>query len=180
MKNAEPATQELAGIDQAPLMVFRELVQLAFDDLFVVEVNKEEKIPREVFGLLDATFNMELSDMMSARSAEITRDNILNNGVIHRHLQDLTTLVLFQLASTGPRQMPYDLTEVVKNFCLIFQPSHKDLNSLSLLNADNLATVSYHRDEVTMTKMLIANPWMLVLWTMRFDKAFFDKYSSLE
>jgi hypothetical protein len=180
MKKDEPAVQALSDVEQAPLMVFRELLRLSFEDLFVVESGKEEKVPREVLGLLDATFNMELSDMMSARSTEITRDNILNNGVVHRHLQDLTTLVLFQLGSTGPRHMPYDLLEVVKNFVLIFQPSGKDLEPLTMLNADNRATVSYHRDEMTMGKMLVANPWMLVLWVMRFDKAHYDQYSVLE
>lgn len=181
MKNSQEVQEQVQLLEnETPLMVFRELVRLSFDDLFVVENGKEMKVPRDVLGLLDATFGMELSDMMSLRSTEQTRDMILNNGVVNRYLQDLTTLVLFQLATVGQRQMPYDLMEVVKNFCLIFQPSHSDVKDLSFLNADNKSTVSYHRDEQTMIKMLIANPWMLVLWVMRFDKSHFDNFTSLE
>lgn len=180
MKNEELQERVQLLENETPLMVFRELVRLSFDILFVAESGNEKKVPRDVLSLLDATFGMEISDMMSLRSTEQTRDMILDNGVLHRHLQDLTTLVLFQLATVGQRQLPYDLMEVVKNFCLIFQPSHNDVKDLSFLNADNKNTVSYYRDEQTMIKMLIANPWMLVLWVMRLDKMHFDTFTSLE
>ena len=182
MKKDTPSIDNFAlePISETPLMVFREILRVSFAELFVGEDKDTNKVPREVLGLVGTATDLDLVKMMSQRETEELRDVILSNSVWHRHLQELTVMAMFQLASVGTREQPYTIMEVASNFCTLFYPGGKDVKDSAMLNADNMLATSYYRDENSMIKLLIANPWLLVLWMIRFDSFFFNDFESFE
>lgn len=178
----DPIAEAVDKSDAPPetaLMVFLEVLKLSWEMLFVAQQDKVDKVPREALQVVDLVSDMDVSSMMTQRGIEDLKDRVLSQGVVHRHLQEWTTQTLFHLACVGQRHNPYTLDEVVADFLSIFIPGGKDVKKHSAMSADNETSISYYRDPETTKALLLANPWILVTWVIRFNKSNFMNYETL-
>lgn len=174
MNQEVPVSFEARTGDSSPLLAFREVVELSVSELFGFTEGSASKVSREVYSLLTYCADLRRQDILSVEKVRRIVEDVTANSVMHVHLQELTADVLFQFSSLGTRHSPYDYKEAVTNFVNVLIPEVK--NDSSLLNRDNQLSLNFYQDRGTVSAMLDANPWLMVIVVLCYDSKRYAGY----